>query len=177
MRPGLIDESKIIKKDDQKKDIIEEKELPKLQEGEKINCNPPAIGYINKDAIAKLEINTTDISNNKSDIVSDTIPEKPKIIKSQPVFIFERDKETKKVKTVSAVQNKTMNFDISNDYLPLIYSNTLRQINEIKFDIEILNLMISEKDNYYFNDKLTILMQELEFNNRKLEVLEQLINK
>jgi hypothetical protein len=176
MRPGFFDESKIIKKEDKQKEI-EEKELPKLQEGEKINCNPQIISHISEDAIAKLEINTTDVSNDKSDIISDPIPEKPKIIKSQPVFIFERDKETKKVKTVSAVQNKTMNFDISNDYLPLIYSNTLRQINEIKFDIEILKLMISEKDNYYFNDKLTTLTQELEFNNRKLEVLEQLINK
>jgi hypothetical protein len=176
MRPGLFDESKIIKKEDQQKEIVEKskEKLPELKEDEKIYNNEPSVTCVDEHTISKLEINKSEIFD-KPNITQSQIQEKQKTVKSQPVFIFERDKNTKKVKTVNTIQSTTINIDIPADHLTLIYVNTIRRINEIKVDIEVLKLIISEKDNFYFNNKKIELEQELEFNNKKIEILKKLI--
>jgi hypothetical protein len=180
MRPGLFDESKIIKKEDQQKVEESKEKLPELKKGEEIFQDGPPVTYANEKAIAKLEIGTNDDTSTQiiNDIQKQSIvnPSKEtKVVKTQPVFLFERDKNTRKVKTVSNVQNTTIDIDIPKDQLTLIYVNTLKRINEIKVDLEVLKLMISEKDNFYLSSKLNDTMQELEFNNKKMEILEKLI--
>lgn len=95
--------------------------------------------------------------------------------KQPPVFVFERNKDTKQIETVNGKSNSVntnIGLTIPNDQLQMFYYNTTKAINEIKLDIDILKSM---NNDVFYIDKYTYLLKELKFLEIKKQTLEKLI--
>jgi len=95
--------------------------------------------------------------------------------KKTPVFVFQHNKLTNKVEEVKNKKSLLIdsNTTVPNDQLQMFYYNTMKAINEIKFDINLLEPICYT--DVFFLEKRNCLLNELKFLEIKKQALENLL--
>ena len=154
MKINSLDESKIIKKE------------TKIEENKIFNNIPETI---TNEEITNSSINIEKNLIEQNNIQNDNI---------KPVFVYEKNKYTNEINTTNSISHVfNFNLNIPKDQLKLMYSNTVKYMNELLLDINILQSLLINNDNMFefYNEKLNFVSKEYEFIVNKKNILEKLI--
>lgn len=99
------------------------------------------------------------------------------VIEEKPVYNFEKNQHTKKIEVTPLKQTSGISINIPKDQLKIIYVNTIKYENELQLEIEILNLLLNNKDDQFefYKNKLQFIQNEIIFIKNKKNVLEKIL--